>query len=136
MTEASTQTQSVVVERDLEFPPEKVWRALTQPHLIEEWLMKNDFKADEGQTFTMSGDWGSVDCKVLKNDPGKALTYSWVGMGIDTVVTWELTPTATGTRLRMVQSGFTAGQEQARNEAEHGWMQFLDKLDGVLSTME
>ena len=44
MTNTATETRSVVVEREIPFPPEKIWRALTQPHLIEEWLMKNDFK--------------------------------------------------------------------------------------------
>jgi uncharacterized protein YndB with AHSA1/START domain len=44
MTNPATKTLSVVVEREVSFPPEKIWRALTQPHLIEEWLMKNDFK--------------------------------------------------------------------------------------------
>src|SRR5580704_19664973 len=44
MTNTATETLSVVVEREIPFPPEKIWRALTQPHLIEEWLMKNDFK--------------------------------------------------------------------------------------------
>src|SRR4029077_9674595 len=42
-TNTATETLSVVVEREIPFPPEKIWRALTQPHLIEEWLMKNDF---------------------------------------------------------------------------------------------
>ena len=54
----STETLSVVVERELPFPPEKVWRALTQPQLIEEWLMKNDFKPLVGHTFKLSGDLG------------------------------------------------------------------------------
>jgi uncharacterized protein YndB with AHSA1/START domain len=44
MNGKSTETSSVVVEREISHPPEKIWRALTQPHLIEEWLMKNDFK--------------------------------------------------------------------------------------------
>ena len=133
MNDTQTKTQSVVVERDLAFPPDRIWRALTQPHLIDEWLMKNNFKAEPGQAFTMSGDWGSVDCKVLTNEPGKTLSYTWAGMGIDTVVTWKLTPTATGTRLRMEQTGFAAGQERARDGAEHGWKQFFENLEIVLA---
>ena len=44
MNQAATETRSVIVEREVPYPPEKIWRALTQPHLIEEWLMKNDFR--------------------------------------------------------------------------------------------
>ena len=40
MSNAASEALSVIVERELPFPAEKVWRALTQPHLIEEWLMK------------------------------------------------------------------------------------------------
>jgi len=65
MNEASTEALSVVVEREIPHPPEKIWRALTQPHLIEEWLMKNDFKPVVGHRFNLRGDWGGVlDCEV------------------------------------------------------------------------
>ena len=37
MTDAAAETRSVVVEREIPCPPEKIWRALTEPHLIEEW---------------------------------------------------------------------------------------------------
>jgi uncharacterized protein YndB with AHSA1/START domain len=53
MTNTATEARSVVVEREIPFPPEKVWRALTQPHLIEEWLMKNDFKPVAGHRFNL-----------------------------------------------------------------------------------
>ena len=60
MSNAATETLSVVIEREVAFPPEKIWRALTQPHLIEEWLMKNDFKPSVGHRFNLRGDWGGV----------------------------------------------------------------------------
>jgi uncharacterized protein YndB with AHSA1/START domain len=53
MTNTATETLSVVVEREMPYPPEKIWRALTQPHLIEEWLMKNDFKPLVGHSFNL-----------------------------------------------------------------------------------
>src|SRR5437762_3315870 len=78
MTNTSTETRSVVVEREMSHPPEKLWRALTQPHLIEEWLMKNDFKPAVGHRFNLRGDWGGVlDCEVLAIEPNKALSYTW-----------------------------------------------------------
>ena len=72
MTKTATETRSVVVEREMPHPPEKIWRALTQPHLIEEWLMKNDFKPVVGHRFNLRGDWGGVlDCEVLAVEPNK-----------------------------------------------------------------
>jgi uncharacterized protein YndB with AHSA1/START domain len=65
MTSTETETLSVIVEREMQHPPEKLWRALTQPHLIAEWLMKNDFAAVAGHGFRLSADWGTVDCRVL-----------------------------------------------------------------------
>lgn len=139
MNETSTETLSVVVERELPHPPEKVWRALTQPHLIEEWLMKNDFQAVVGHRFNLSGDWGGVlDCEVLEVESNKTLSYTWdfahddAAFNLKSVVTLTLTPTSTGTRLRMEQSGFRPGQKQAYGGAKMGWQQFLANLEQVL----
>ena len=101
MNETLTETRSVVVERDIAHPPEKIWRALTQPHLIEEWLMKNDFKAIVSHCFNFRADWGAVDCQVLAVEPNKTLSYTWAAYGLESVVTWTLTHTSTGTHLRM-----------------------------------
>jgi uncharacterized protein YndB with AHSA1/START domain len=136
MNETSTETRSVVVERELPHPPEKIWRALTQPHLIEEWLMKNDFEPVVGHRFDLRADWGSVDCRVLAVEPNKTLSYTWAAYGLESVVTWTLTPTRTGTRLRMEQSGFRPDQQQAYQGAKHGWPQFFANLEQVLGRME
>jgi uncharacterized protein YndB with AHSA1/START domain len=87
MNETLADTLSVVVEREMPHPPEKIWRALTQSHLIEEWLMKNDFKPDEGHGFNLSADWGGVDGRVETVDPNKALSYSWETKDLKSVVT-------------------------------------------------
>jgi uncharacterized protein YndB with AHSA1/START domain len=133
MNEASAETRSVVVEREIPYAPEKIWRALTQPHLIEEWLMKNDFKAALDHRFTLRGDWGSVDCKVLEIEPNKTLSYTWEAMGLESVVTWTLSPTSTGTHLRMEQVGFRPDQEQAYQGAKFGWQKFFASLEQVLA---
>jgi uncharacterized protein YndB with AHSA1/START domain len=134
MTDTATETRSVIVEREIAYPPEKIWRALTQPHLIAEWLMKNDFKPAVDHRFTLHGDWGSVDCRVLEVEPGRTLSYTWDAMGLESVVSWTLTPTATGTHLRMEQAGFRADQEQAYQGAKYGWRQFFGKLEQALAT--
>src|SRR5204862_4385954 len=60
----TTDTLSVSFERELPHPPEKVWRALTEPRLIEQWLMKNDFQPIVGHRFKLTADWGTVECEV------------------------------------------------------------------------
>lgn len=133
MTQTSTETLSVVVERHVAFPPEKIWRALTQPHLIEEWLMKNDFRPVVHHSFKLSADWGAVDCKVLEVEPNRTLSYTWAAHGLESVVIWTLTPTGTGTQLRMEQSGFRPDQQQAYNGARFGWQKFFANLEQVLA---
>lgn len=135
-----TGTRSVVVEREIAHPPEKLWRALTQPHLIEEWLMKNDFSPQVGHRFKLRGEWGGVlNCEVLTVEPNRTLAYRWdyshedPAYDLKSVVTFTLTPTATGTHLRMEQEGFRPTQRQAFGGALAGWNQFFDKLDGLLS---
>ena len=136
MTSSANETRSVVVEREIAHAPEKIWRALTEPHLIEEWLMKTDFKPAAGQKFTLRGDWGAVDCQVLEIEPIKALSYSWAAHGLESVVNWTLTPTSKGTHLRMEQRGFRPDQEQFYQGARMGWGNFFAKLEEVLARGE
>ena len=96
MNETSAETRSVIVEREMPYPPERIWRALTQPNLIEEWLMKNDFKPAVDHRFNFSADWGAVDCQVTAVVPNKMLSYTWAAYGLESVVTWTLTPASSG----------------------------------------
>ena len=105
MNQTSTEALSVVVEREIPFAPEKIWRALTQPHLIEEWLMKNDFKPVVDHRFNLRADWGVVDCQVLAVEPNKTLSYTWAAYDLKSVVTWTLTATSTGEQQPKAQSG-------------------------------
>ena len=133
MNEMSTEMLSIVVEREVPFSPEKIWRALTQPHLIEEWLMKNDFEPVVGHGFNLRADWGAVDCQVLAVEWNKTLSYTWAAYGLESVVTWTLTPTPTGTHLRMEQSGFRPDQQQYYEGAKGGWQRFFANLEQVLA---
>ena len=136
MTETRHRTRSVVIEREMPHPPEKIWRALTQSSLIEEWLMKNDFQPVVGHRFNLRADWGAVDCQVLAVEPNKTLSYTWAAYGLESVVTWTLSPTSTGTHLRMEQSGFRPDQQQAYQGAKGGWQQFFAALEQVLARID
>lgn len=139
MTDTANETLSVVVEREIPHAPEKIWRALTQPHLIEEWLMKSDFQPRLGHRFSLRGEWGGVlDCEVLAIEPNRTLSYTWnfahddPAFDLKSVVTFTLTPKGAGTHLRMEQAGFRPEQKQAIGGARHGWQQFLAKLEQVV----
>ena len=146
MTEAAA-PRSVLIERELPHPPEKVWRALTQSALIEEWLMKNDFEPVVGRRFTLrmapGPPWNGVtDCEVLEVEPYRRLAYSWnssgeeAEKGLKTVVTWTLTPTPGGVLLQMDQTGFREDQTANYQGATYGWRKFLDQLERVTGRPE
>ena len=129
-------TKTLIVEREMPHSLEKVWRALTQGSLIEEWLMKNDFQPVVGHRFNLRADWGVVDCQVLAVEPNKTLSYTWGAYGLKSVVTWTLTPMSTGTDLRMEQSGFPPDQPQYYQGAKGGWQQFFSALEQVLARID
>jgi uncharacterized protein YndB with AHSA1/START domain len=137
MSSPASESLSVVVERELPFPPEKVWRALTQQALIEEWLMKNDFQPLVGHAFTLrmppQPNWnGVIDCEVLAVEPNSRLSYTWGSLGMKSVVTLTLTPKGSGTHLRMEQSGFRPDQQANYQGAKYGWAKFLGELERVV----
>ena len=130
-------TRTLLVERVFPYPPEKLWRALTENPLIAQWLMKNDFEPVVGRKFQFRAEpvrsWnGVVDCEVLIVDHLKRLSYRWSSMGLDFVVLWTLTPAEGGTRLSMEQSGFRPDQQAAYKGAQYGWQRFFDGLERML----
>jgi uncharacterized protein YndB with AHSA1/START domain len=136
-----------IIEREIPHPPEKVWRALTQGPLIEEWLMKNDFQPVVGHRFNLRAEpnphWsGVVDCEVLVVEPNERLSYSWTSSGeeaangLKSIVTWTLTPTKGGVLVRMEQSGFRPEEEQNYQGANYGWQRFIDGLEQVVAKLD
>lgn len=147
MNKSSLATRSIIIKREMPHPPEKVWRALTQSALIEQWLMRNDFQPTVGRKFNFRADplphWnGVVDCEVLVVEPGERLSYSWNGSGgeaangLRTVVTWTLTPTKSGVLVRMEQSGFRPEDERNYQGANYGWQRFIGALDRVAAGLK
>jgi uncharacterized protein YndB with AHSA1/START domain len=135
MTTAAT--RSLLIEKEMPQPLEKVWRALTQGSLMKEWLMDNDFQPVVGHRFnfrsTPAPNWnGVVDCEVLAVEPNKKLSYSWCSMGLASVVNWTLSATARGTLLRFEQTGFGPDQEANYNGAKYGWQKFIGGMERVV----
>ncbi|WP_437573354.1 SRPBCC family protein [Sorangium sp. So ce887] len=136
---APSQTESISFEFDLHHSPEKVWRALTDPVLLTEWLLPVvELKLEPGSAFTFKTQpypgWdGTVNCRVLEIEAHRKLSYAWVVGDMDTVVTFTLTPAASGTRLSLLQSGFKPGQKQNFGGARYGWKMMGGKLVDLLA---
>lgn len=133
MTGIETDSRSVTLERQLPHPPEKVWRALTEQPLINDWLMQSDFQPSVGHRFQLNADWGTVECEVLEVEPQRTLSYRWDAYGLKSIVRWTLAATAGGTRLRLEQAGFQPGQDQFYEGAKTGWPRFFDAIEAVLT---
>jgi uncharacterized protein YndB with AHSA1/START domain len=142
-TTAKAQTESLSFEFELHHSPAKVWRALTEPELLAEWLLPTiGLKLEPGAAFTFKTQpypgWdGTVNCRLVEIEPQRKLSYTWVvgDMFIDTVVTFTLTPTASGTRLSLLQTGFKAENKQAFGGQRYGWNMMGGKLVELLGRL-
>ena len=136
---ARKQTESIAFEFDLQHSPQKVWRALTDPVLLEQWLLPVfDLELEPGVAFTFKTQaypgWdGTVNCRFIVIEEQRKLSYTWSVPSLDTVVTFTLTPTASGTRLSLVQSGFKPDQKQNFGGARYGWKMMGGKLVDLLA---
>lgn len=136
---APAQTECIEFEFDLHHGPQKVWRALTDPALLAEWLLPViGHKLEPGTAFTFQAPpqpgWdGTVNCRLLEIDAQRMISWAWVVGDIDTVVTFTLTPTGTGTHLSLVQSGFKPEQKRNVNGARYGWKMMGGKLEDLLA---
>ncbi|WP_437793067.1 SRPBCC family protein [Sorangium sp. So ce693] len=137
-TTAQSQTESISFEFDLKHAPEKVWRALTEPALLAEWLLPTiGLQLEPGAAFTLKTQpypgWdGTVNCRFVEIEAHRKLSYTWSVPFLETVVTFTLTPTASGTRLSLVQSGFKPDQKQNFAGARYGWKMMGGKLVDLL----
>ena len=138
---ARTETASLAFDFDLEHPPERVWRALTHPALLAEWLLPvAGLELEQGAAFTFKAPpqpgWdGTVSCRFLEIEPQEKISWAWVVGDIDTIVTFSLTPTASGTRVSLVQSGFKPDQKRNLSGARYGWKMMGGKLVDLLARL-
>ena len=137
-TTARSQVESISFEFDLHHPPERVWRALTDPELLAQWLLPAiGLDLEPGAQFMFKTQpypgWdGTVNCRFIEIEPHRKLSYTWSVPFLDTVVTFTLTPSASGTRLSLVQSGFTPDQKRESGGARYGWKMMGEKLIDLL----
>lgn len=135
---APEQGEAIAFDFDLRHPPQKVWRALTDPELLAEWLLPTiGLRLEPGAAFTLKTQaypgWdGTVNCRFVEIEPLRKLSYTWSVPFLDTVVTFTLTPTDSGTRLSLVQAGFTPGQKREFGGARYGWKMMGGKLVELL----
>ena len=138
---ARSQTESISFEFDLRHSPDKVWRALTDPDLLREWLLPViDLELETGAAFTFRTQpypgWdGTVNCRFVEIEPQRNLSYTWTVPFLDTIVTFTLMPTQSGTQLSLVQSGFKSDQKREFGGARYGWKMMGEKLVGLLARM-
>jgi uncharacterized protein YndB with AHSA1/START domain len=146
----ATAARSIVVERTLPYPPERIWRALTESALIGQWLMPNDFEPVVGRRFTFQakpmGGWnGVVHCEVLDVEPPRRLRYTWIGGSdanpgcgsrIESDVTWTLTPAEGGTPMRMEHDGFRPENASAYDAMRPGWARVLERIEHLIATFD
>ncbi|MBK7406002.1 MAG: SRPBCC domain-containing protein [Phycisphaerales bacterium] len=140
-TTPPSQTESISFEFNLPHPPQKVWRALTDPELLTAWLLPVfDHKLEPGAAFMFRAPpqpgWdGAVSCRFREIESQRRLSWSWVVGDLDTVVTFTLTPTSggAGTLLSLVQSGFKPDQKQNFGGARYGWKMMGGRLIELLA---
>jgi uncharacterized protein YndB with AHSA1/START domain len=79
---------------------------------------------------------GMIECEVLVVEPNARLSYSWGALGLQSVVTWTLTPTARGTLVRMEHSGFPSEESASYKGAKYGWRKFIGNLEDLVGRMD
>lgn len=116
--------------------PSAVWKALTDPALHARWWAAGDVRPVVGHRFELDmGQWGRQACEVLQVEPEHLLKYRFGAGVLDTVITWELAPEGSGTRLTLTQEGFDLDSplgKQAFQGMKPGWPTVLERLGDVL----
>jgi uncharacterized protein YndB with AHSA1/START domain len=137
-----TPAQVAAIERELQLrqPPERVWRAITDPEELSAWFSNAttlDLRAGGDAKFTWTGghpDAGQYYARIEKVEPTTSFAWRWaqnadtpVDEGPSTLVEWDLRPTADGgTNLRLRESGFQREEDRAGND--EGWTEELAEL--------
>ena len=127
--------------------PNQVWACLTKSELLEQWLMKNNFKPVVGHDFHFwtnpmpnFGFDGTIYCKVLEVIPYKKLSYSRKGgpgdgnITLDSIVIWTLEPKDGGTYLYLEHNGFKEVDFNMYSIMDYGWQKNMKEISGFINT--
>lgn len=138
---------SLTIVHKLKAAPEKVWRALTQPDALKQWMAPDDafkipvaetdvrvggryhivMKSPDGEEHDVSGVYRMIE-------PGRKLIYTWAWKSTperESLVTWELRAAGGGTELTLKHEQFA--DEEARDKHQHGWTGCLARLERFLA---
>ncbi|MBA2116272.1 SRPBCC family protein [Bremerella alba] len=136
-----SQTETLLFVFDLKHPPEKVWRALTDPELLAQWLLPVvDLRPVPGQAFIFKAPpqpgWdGMVHCRLLEAELHQKISYTWTVGEMDTVVTFTLSQTESGTHVTLMHAGFKPDQKKNFGGARYGWQLMGEKLIELLRSV-
>lgn len=141
---------AIVTEVDIEAPPDRVFRALTDSSELARWFggsercpvksWKMDARLGGHYSYTtpkaslVINGVSEFAChgEIIEYDPPRLLAYTWFGnwhddVSLRTLVRWELTATGNGTRVRVTHSGLTE-LPMARKDYSGGWPGVLEQL--------
>ncbi|WP_405432895.1 SRPBCC domain-containing protein [Micromonospora sp. NBC_00617] len=144
-----------VIERDIDVDasPEVVFEVISQPEHVREWWADDArFEPVEGAPGELvwrdaqTGETTTVDLAVVDVDPPKRFSFRWSFTepnrgGQSLLVTFDLVPLATGTRIRMTETGFREmGWEIALLEKQYqdhvsGWNHYIPALGAYVARL-
>ena len=131
MSTKSNLADAVVVERTLNAPVAKVWKALTDVDQMRQWYFDlKEFRSEVGFQFEFVVEHEGARyhhlCKITEIVPQKKIAYTWRYKGEpgDSLVTFELFPEGGKTRLKVTHTGietFPKTPAYAWKKFEAGW---------------
>jgi uncharacterized protein YndB with AHSA1/START domain len=132
----------ISMEERFDVPIDRVWHALTDPEMIERWLMRAEgYQAEVGARFRLRETprpdcLGLVECEVLELSPPNRIVWSWRGAEdpATTRLVIDLEADEQGTRLTLRHTG--ESDERTVTATTGGWTQKLGALSELLTTME
>ncbi len=149
-TVVTTDQDVLITEIDIAAPPERVFKALTDPEQLKRWFTDANcpvktwnMDARPGGAYSYATEKSAAvvingvnefKCygEILECDPPRVLVYTWIAnWHVDrqrkTTVRWELTPSGAGTHVKVTHSGL-AEEAVAREDYRGGWPGVVEKL--------